>query len=478
MVSAEMRNLQEEGIHSRDEKKIGSKRKRTGTTPTVPAAPTVNPERRSAALAALARRGPPAAAPRHGPSPAVPRAAKRPATSRPPGQALEVLHRSCRPSGALVPPPAELPAPAPAEATANLPPVLELLPDKSVKPTRTPAEDYFIATQHAASNGSGRAMDLSGDIKSVLGISEGRKLPYQLQIDRATERCRNEFGGWLSQMRGGANLLFYGFGSKRQLLLELAQRAHEELIQEDEELVVVVMNGYSGKSDVVMKHALGLIAKHVAAEQCPGNLASLRAEIHCALLEPASSRRRAKRVLVVVHNLEQLGSAVVEQLEMLVTSSKVHVLASVDQLYSGTGWDASLMTGLRWCWCHAGSYEPYTVETKAHAPEAFEAAGCETAGVSSVLGALTKNSQDVFKILLVAQLASADHSGLPYHTLYDRCNRNFLVTTDAAFKTHLVELESHEIIKRKKTAAAEVLYIQMDKAALRQLHQQMSEEGV
>ncbi len=67
----------------------------------------------------------------------------------------------------------------------------------------------------------------------------------------------------------------------------------------------------------------------------------------CSNLPPAAGEPRSvpvgvalsfsQRVLVVVHNLEQLGSAVVEQLEMLVTSSKVHVLASVDQLYSGTG---------------------------------------------------------------------------------------------------------------------------------------------
>ena len=141
---------------------------------------------------------------------------------------------------------------------------------------------------------------------------------------------------------------------------------------------------------------------------------------------------------------------------------RFHLVASMDHVNAEFGEVFSLRNVVRFhfTWHHVTTYDPYTQEAPLDATGIFDTGGSAQAGVGKVLEALTPNNREVFKILVERQLASADNSGLAYHEYYQACRQKFVVTSDTAFRNHLVEFEDHELIKRRKTSGGvELLFV-------------------
>lgn len=65
-------------------------------------------------------------------------------------------------------------------------------------------------------------------------------------------------------------------------------------------------------------------------------------------------------------------------------------------------------------------------------------------------------------------------TGVPFSILYRWCRQQFLVSTDLALRSQLVEFVDHELIKWKRNA--DVLYVSVDVDVLIQFYKQNEED--
>ena len=262
-----------------------------------------------------------------------------------------------------------------------------------------------------------------------------------------------QFGQWIFELSQGFNLLLYGYGSKRKLLMSFAEKIYTHPGS------VVVVNGYL--PTISVKDVLGTVATallganhNVKLGASPndmlGNLLSL-------LDEPSASK-----MTLVFHNLD--GEALRQErsqaaISRLVAHPKISLVASVDHIRAPLLWDAARVSQFNFLWHDATSFEPYSVEIPVDdvlslVDGAGRAGG--TKGVKYVLASLPSNAKSLFRILVSHQLQAmvddgdaakgkkrdASEYGVEYRVLYQRAVGEFICSNDVAFRTLLKEYVS------------------------------------
>jgi len=354
--------------------------------------------------------------------------------------------------------------------------------EKNVARPLNSSEQFFSTMEKHTNSGTGRFLELAADTKTL--IDKWTTLPVAeslaAQLEAAAAVHAEHFSDWVFDLRCGANVLVQGVGSKRQLLQDFAQYAHCELIAGDnEDLVCLEMKGYLPDSQGMVRSAAAQVATHLGATVVDDSfLLEMRMEILRVLAEPT---RQSKRVLLLVHSIDMMDcQSRQELLKVLGQMDQVHFVASTDHLNADSIFDSLTEVAFDWRRYRTDTHLPYTAEVDATTIKllatVFETKQvCNTASVESVLRALTQHSRQVFQVLLVAQYAHADQQGLRYDQFYERCVDKFLVTSKQIFNQHLHELEEHHIVQRKHANGAEILFIDMDKASLKVVHQQLIE---
>lgn len=334
------------------------------------------------------------------------------------------------------------------------------------------AEKYFVAHHGAPPKTSDKFLDLSGDMTKIRQAAESVEQGFESERKFVRQQARDRrFAEWHMRLRANHNIMVFGLGSKRDMLNDFGDFLPDG--------VVVAVDGFSEKADprdAIACMASGLFPgsgrtghSFQSIKECLG----LRLEGDDALdLCEAGIRGRDARLYLIVHNLERCTATTQSLILDLVDAPRFHLVASIDHVNAGFSEVFSLRNMLRFkfTWQHVTTFEAYALEAPLEAGGIFDSAGNAQAGVKNVLEALTSNNRDVFRILVTSQLSSADNQGLPYHEYYSQCRKAFLVTSDTAFKNHLVEFEDHQLIKRRKSpGGVELLYVPMEKGALQQL---------
>lgn len=80
---------------------------------------------------------------------------------------------------------------------------------------------------------------------------------YKQQLLRS---YRSSYNKWFFQLTNGFNLLFYGVGSKRELLTDFAEHVVASL-----HIPLVVLNGYE---PLVLKQVKEVLAQHQGSRRC------------------------------------------------------------------------------------------------------------------------------------------------------------------------------------------------------------------
>lgn len=88
--------------------------------------------------------------------------------------------------------------------------------------------------------------------------------------------------------------------------------------------------------------------------------------------------------------------------------------------------------------------------------------------LSSIYFSLTSNAQKIFLIIIQKQLdlctSSNKFSGISFKDLYQYCREAFLVSSDLALRTLLVELVDHSILKHQRlNDGSENLHVPVEK---------------
>ncbi|KAF5835638.1 origin recognition complex subunit 2-domain-containing protein [Dunaliella salina] len=185
-----------------------------------------------------------------------------------------------------------------------------------------------------------------------------RSLPQK----RTTERQRLLAGllaaqpQWLLWLRGGFSLLFYGLGSKKDMLQDFARSALMEIG------AVVTVNGYVpslSASQVVAATATALSGK--VAKSC-GNTAKDIIDF----LHREAAHHAARSCFVIVHNIDGPGLRAESEQALLANLARcpsVHMLASIDHVNAPLLWSKAMESKFRWLWVNATSFAPYIAET-------------------------------------------------------------------------------------------------------------------
>ena len=311
---------------------------------------------------------------------------------------------------------------------------------------------------------------------------------------------------YLLELVSGFNLLFYGFGSKRRVLNELARacttraRAH-----------VLVLNAFHpsfSTRDIL-----------TALAQLPGSPDSV--DSVSEFLSAAHPKRR--RLILIIHNLDapSLRPAPNNKTRALLASlaslDGVQLAASLDHIAAPLLWTSTEMLARRWLWHDLTTLAPYDAELAGADPASLRAAPTagargggaaglgegtgapvavgtsvvgagqmtETAAVH-VLAAVTQRARKLFVLMgrrqldaladaSIAEPTNAADSGevaIAYDVLFYLARDNFIATNDTALRALLGEFRDHRLVVTIGTGAmgtSETLWIPLRKERLKKL---------
>ncbi|KAI7894298.1 origin recognition complex subunit 2-domain-containing protein [Mucor mucedo] len=220
-----------------------------------------------------------------------------------------------------------------------------------------------------------------------------RKHEHEIAI--LSEMHKQHFPQWFFELHSGFNLVFYGYGSKRNLLNEFAQSSLT-----DGPLIVV--NGFF--PSISIKDILLKISAGALGTTGPTGQISDHVKFICDYF--ADPDREYESLYIVIHNLDGpnlRNERTQTALSMLANADNIHLVASVDHINAGLLWDNILAE---------------------HQLPEMELANMEGKGNESV--------------------------GLSYNQYYQKCREGFFVSSDLAFKTELTEFKDHKLISTKK----------------------------
>ena len=75
-----------------------------------------------------------------------------------------------------------------------------------------------------------------------------------------------------------------------------------------------------------------------------------------------------------------------------------------------------------------------------------------------VLGHLTSNACEVFKMLVQFQLEHPRSAGLSFPELYQRARANFFATSEGALRKHINEFQTHDLVRTRQGPGGQQCY--------------------
>jgi origin recognition complex subunit 2 len=336
-------------------------------------------------------------------------------------------------------------------------------------------------------------------------------------IDRLKHLHKRAFDQWVFELEEGFNLCLYGYGSKRQLVMEFAEHLYH---QPESKPRIVVVNGYTpglGIKDVLTTLAGVIFPKSAKLPAQPPALLD-------ALLSHLTDSPSVIPVTVIIHSMDHTNlrkPATQSMLGRLAAHPSISLLPTCDTPNFPLLWDVNLTTQFRFLYHDATTYEPFRVEIDVVA-EVNALLGRSRRrlggkdGVGYVLKSLPENARALFRILVAEQLAMADvepgatagagfgedtdvdpddilgaedeeeaaqqqdtpsrrgrkkkakkpaprpapkpvvssaPEGVEYRTLYHKAVEEFVCSSELNFRTLLKEFHDHQMIESRKDAA-------------------------
>jgi origin recognition complex subunit 2 len=300
---------------------------------------------------------------------------------------------------------------------------------------------------------------------------------HSKEIGILSEMHKQHFPQWFFELHAGFNLVFYGYGSKRNLLNDFAQSSLTDG-------PMIVVNGFF--PSITIKDILLKITAGALGMTAPTGVIQDHVKFICDYF--ADEDREYESLYIVIHNLDGpnlRNERAQTALSMLAHAENIHLIASVDHINAGLLWDNVKSSRFNWIWHDATTFDDYLVETSFENSllvRTDELGGAR--GAKFVLDSLTSNARGVFKILADHQLEEMKNSrmdgrgnesvGLAYGQYYQKCREGFYVSSDLALRTELTEFRDHKLIStRKSLDGTELFFIPLDRATLENIVQQL-----
>eukprot|EP00484_Ammonia_sp_Unknown_P027591 CAMPEP_0197033466 /NCGR_PEP_ID=MMETSP1384-20130603/11860_1 /TAXON_ID=29189 /ORGANISM="Ammonia sp." /LENGTH=409 /DNA_ID=CAMNT_0042463273 /DNA_START=22 /DNA_END=1251 /DNA_ORIENTATION=- len=283
---------------------------------------------------------------------------------------------------------------------------------------------------------------------------------------------REQYRKWLIELKSGFNLLFYGVGSKKQMLEDFGKL----YLCHDDKGIVISVNGYL--EDVSMKHILNslsavIIDRDKAKRAKKNALKTDKDAIQRAVnivhyLESKNAKNteddalKYKYYYLMLHNIA--GKALRKKesqriLSILAHCKYIHVVASMDHLHSLLLWDRNDLAMFHWIYHEVSTYQHYVHEMEFEREATIQMQDGDESGnhgLQHIMSSLTDQHRDIIQILAEAQLENNDGVGLTHSEWYRLCEDAMCCTNTLKFEQYIGEFKDHNVIRQD--SARDIVY--------------------
>lgn len=350
-------------------------------------------------------------------------------------------------------------------------------------PSRFVAESYFEFHSDKASTG------ITGTSKKLFSKYPGRPSAAQLAASwqgptltcAAAEEIEEKleqlvFPQWIQQLRLGTNLALYGYGSKGQLLDRFVPRLREEAYHVFRVRTFDVPAS-AGVGPTNLLQVVQTILKNVfPSSDRLGRNTREAAEVLSVQLMREPEIKIA--LLVEMADAPSWRSADTwAALGKLAQLRHFCLLLTFEHVNSALLGDSRSWAALSLAWHNVTSLRPYGAELsilQGMGPQGADGGESKCQGAKFVLASLTRTARSVYRVLLEYQMGVAgdrmerasegeedgeaddagdgnghggDSMGLSLVSWYQRCQEQFLVSNEVAFRTQLAEFIDHELVR-------------------------------
>jgi len=323
----------------------------------------------------------------------------------------------------------------------------------------------------------------------------------------------SSFERWARELVEGFNLLFYGVGSKRNILNDFAKRVSGRGH-------VTVVNAFH--PSVTVRDMLASIAR------VPGVQSTSSSALTMESVAEYFAESDSPHLFLIIHSLDH-SPKLARAISSLALSPHIHIAASIDRFNSPLLFSASQLAarkgasifsdcatkniGYNWLWHDLTTLAPYTSELAFADPTSISGASSSRARVDTtnpvsgpltetaalhVLAAVTVKAKKLFSLLAAKQLENADssdaaetntahnsndqqHLGLTYDVLFTLARDAFIATNDTALRALLGEFRDHGLVTtaspQSGMGGGEVLWIPLRKERLSKLVRTLDGDG-
>lgn len=288
-----------------------------------------------------------------------------------------------------------------------------------------------------------------------------------------------QFAQWSFELKEGFNLMFYGFGSKRNLLIKFLR---DYLLPEEKNAKCLVINGYNPEFSIrSLFRELWKI--------CFNKVSPIRNELReiCNLthLEFMKHKYKSTKLFILINNIDG-ESFKNEDLQYILSQiskiQQISLLCTADNLNTPVLWDASTLSNFNFIWHHISNYQSYATELTFKDPLSLgktdEIAGSR--GAKYVLNSLTENAKSLYKHLILSQIEKIDNfigddvklvenrgnikgsmkCSIQLRDFYELCISEFIISNDISFRTILGEFSEHKMCTLSRdSTGVEMIYI-------------------
>ncbi|KAK6464981.1 origin recognition complex subunit 2 [Scheffersomyces coipomensis] len=282
---------------------------------------------------------------------------------------------------------------------------------------------------------------------------------------------------WCFELSQGFNLLFYGVGSKIDLLSDFAENYFGDWFNQcyNEDMpAILAINGFNPSLN--FKTAIQEIVSVFIPKNSPmhSSVPKHVSETVPFLINHLASRRTSNpkpKLVLLIHNID--GKSFRDEktqnlLSQLCSVPEIWVITSVDNINSPLMWDMFKLKNYNFLWHDLTTFSTYSIESSFRdvlsMGRSKKLAG--DSGTKYVLSSLTSNHRNLYRILLDMQInnlkgsATSDasrnvlkgttRSGVEMKALYEACVEQFITSNEITFRTLLGEYVEHKMCKLVK----------------------------
>lgn len=227
-----------------------------------------------------------------------------------------------------------------------------------------------------------------------------------------TNMHKASFEQWALELEEGFNICLYGYGSKRQLLLEFADYLHQTADDPRHPPKIIIVNGYN--PSLALRDILTTLSSTLLGPTASQKLPQQPTAHIDALLAALRSRSPHNPIHLLIHSIDAPPLRKYQlPLSRLASSPHISLTATADIPTFPLLWDISLRSAFHFLFHDTTTFRPYTAEldpvdeVNALLGRSGRRVGGKD-GVAYVLRSLPENARNLYRILVAEQLALAD----------------------------------------------------------------------